>query len=183
MSDIYRSPYEAYPFLSERSDDLRCDFELLTDEMASGTGKLRAMVMHRVNSSGGPDPWLCDELSWVCEMIYNLNPTLRTSLTITDQEFEWLERTVDRLGEQVDRRCGGFVLPMGTEAACEAHLLRVQAKKLVRLIYRYIELGGEVPDRLLDIANLLSQYYFYLALSLNEAENVSEVPFSSRNYD
>ena len=32
--ELYQSPYEAYPFLSDDSEDLRCDFELLTDELA-----------------------------------------------------------------------------------------------------------------------------------------------------
>ncbi len=27
---LYRSPYEAYPFLCDADDDLRCDFELAT---------------------------------------------------------------------------------------------------------------------------------------------------------
>ena len=39
-----------------------------------------------------------------------------------------------------------------------------------------------VPDRRLDLANLLSGYFFYLALHLNEAEGVEEVPYVSRNY-
>ena len=29
---LYRSPYEAYPFLCDAGEDLRCDFELLTDD-------------------------------------------------------------------------------------------------------------------------------------------------------
>ena len=40
----YRSPYEAYPFLCDADDDLRCDFELLTDELASGAGLLRSRI-------------------------------------------------------------------------------------------------------------------------------------------
>ena len=39
-----------------------------------------------------------------------------------------------------------------------------------------------MPDRLLDLANLLSGYFFYLALHLNEVEGVDEVPYVSRNY-
>ena len=30
MENIYRSPDEAYPFLADEPQDLRCDFELLT---------------------------------------------------------------------------------------------------------------------------------------------------------
>ena len=28
---LYRSPYEAYPFLSDADGDLRCDYEILKD--------------------------------------------------------------------------------------------------------------------------------------------------------
>ena len=42
MENIYRSPDEAYPFLADEPQDLRCDFELLTDELASLTGLLAA---------------------------------------------------------------------------------------------------------------------------------------------
>ena len=34
MENIYRSPDEAYPFLADEPQDLRCDFELLTDELS-----------------------------------------------------------------------------------------------------------------------------------------------------
>ena len=44
MENIYRSPDEAYPFLADEPQDLRCDFELLTDELASLTGLLAAKV-------------------------------------------------------------------------------------------------------------------------------------------
>ncbi len=65
--ELYRSPYEAYPFLCDDSDDLRCDFELLTDYMASSAGLLRTMVK---------DDVLREELLWICELIYHINPTL-----------------------------------------------------------------------------------------------------------
>lgn len=169
----YRSPYEAYPFLCDPSDDLRCDFELLTDEMASRCGLLRSQVT---------DAALRDELLWVCELIYHINPTLRTRLTITEEETAHLIEIATRLKDATQHRCKLFVLTQGCEAACCAHLLRVQGKQLVRLIYRWIEAGHEVPDRLLDLANLLSGYFFYAALYLNELAGVDEVPYESRNY-
>ncbi len=182
MSKLYRSPYEAYPFLCDAKDDLRCDFELLTDEMSSRTGLLLAKVMEVSKTNTNISTDLCKELCWVSELIYHLNPTLRTRLTITKEECTQLKEAVDRLQEQAKDRCKKFVLPIGSEIACEAHMLRVQAKQLVRLIYRYIEFGNEVPDLVLDIANLLSGYFFSLALVLNALEGVEETPFVSRNY-
>lgn len=167
----YRSPYEAYPFLSDGSGDLRCDFELLTDELASAAGLLRAQT---------EDEGLRAELLWVCELIYHVNPTLRTRFTVTEEEVTRLAAAVERL--QGESGVRGFVLPQGCVCACTAHLLRVRSKCLVRLLYRYMEGGGEAPDRLVDVCNLLSGYFFSLALKLNALAGTEEVPYASRNY-
>ena len=57
---LYRSPYEAYPFLCDADDDLRCDFELATDELASAVGMLRSQT---------EDQELAKELLWICELL------------------------------------------------------------------------------------------------------------------
>jgi hypothetical protein len=46
-----------------------------------------------------------------------------------------------------------------------------------------MENDNQVPNLLLDIANLLSGYYFSLALKLNKLADVEETPFVSRNYN
>lgn len=171
--EIYRSPYEAYPFLCDTPEDLRCDFELLTDEMASGVGLLRSRVK---------DEALREELLWVCELIYHMNPALRTPLMVTEEEKEQLYAASERLRLQCGERCRRFVTPQGCEAGCIAHILRVQGKKLVRLIYRHVYQGHSVEHRLLDLANLLSGYFFYLALRLNADEGAEEIEFVTRNY-
>lgn len=173
--ELYRSPYEAYPFLAEDGADLRCDFELLTDLLASGTGLLRAAVPPEEQA-------LRAELAWVCELIYHLNPTLRTRLTVRPAERDRLLAATQRLQAAAGARCRRFVLPAGCEAACRAHVLRVQAKQLVRLAYRHVRGGGAAEPLLLDVCNLLSGYFFSLALFLNEQAGEEEIPFVSRNY-
>ena len=169
--ELYRSPYEAYPFLSDAGDDLRCDFELLTDEMASATALLRARTT---------DEPLRAELLWLCELIYHINPTLRTRMTVTEEEVVRLSAAVKRL--QGETSTHGFVLPQGCEAACTAHLLRVKGKNLVRLLYRHMRQGHETPPLLVDACNLLSGYFFLLALKLNALADVAEIAYISRNY-
>lgn len=169
--ELYRSPYEAYPFLSDAGDDLRCDFELLTDEMASAAGLLRAQTT---------DESLRAELLWLCELIYHINPTLRTRMTVTEEEVARLSAAVERL--QGETSAHGFVLPQGCEAACTAHLLRVRGKSLVRLLYRHMQQGHEMPSLLIDVCNLLSGYFFLLALKLNALAGVAEITYISRNY-
>lgn len=171
--ELYHSPYEAYPFLSDESSNLCCDFELFTDLMASHTGLLRAQVA---------DKSLREDLLWICELIYHINPTLRTRLTVTEAEKDRLLQMASQLKDACGSRCKLFVLTQGSEAACTAHLLRVEGKMLVRLIYRHCQQGHTVPPLLLDLANLLSGYFFYLALRLNELDGVDEIPYESRNY-
>lgn len=171
--NLYRSPYEAYPFLCDSSENLCCDFELLTDEIASRTGLLRAQVKNEE---------LATELLWICELVYHMNPTLRTHLTVTREETDRLAAAVERLQKQCSDRCKRFVLTQGCEAACTAHILRVQCKSLVRLMYRHCEQGHEIPEMLFDLANLLSGYFFHLALKLNALEGVDEIDYISRNY-
>ena len=169
----YQSPYEAYPFLSEEPDDLRCDFELLTDEIASQIGLLRSKVEEKK---------LKEDLLWIDELIYHLNPTLRTKLSVTEEEKDHLINLHDNLKDEYKFNDFNFVLPQGSESASLAHILRVQTKKLVRLIYRYCYQGNEVDPLLIDIVNILSGYFFYLALKLNKEDNVKEIEFISRNY-
>ena len=170
---VYRSPYEAYPFLSDDSENLCCDFELLTDEITSMTGLLAQKAPH-----------FRPELLRVAELVYHANPTLRTRWTVTDEEVGWLCERVNALVEESKAKglCNLFVLPQGCEEACLAHVLRVKAKCLVRLIYRHVQQGHSVPEALLDFANLLSGYYFNLALILNDRAGVKELPYVSRNY-
>ena len=61
--------YIAYPFLYDDPSDLKCDFEILTDELASMIGLLRAFVNQN---------YLGDELEKINELVYHLNPSLRT---------------------------------------------------------------------------------------------------------
>ena len=167
----YRSPYEAYPFLSDAKDDLRCDFEILTDRISSMAGLLASLC-----------PEQRDEILRVDELVYHANPSLRTFFSITDEEIDWLKERVESLNEQTKSFCDKFVVPAGTPRACVAHVLRTDGKKLVRMLYRHAESGGKVDDRLFDFVNLVSGYFFLLALWLNHLDGFKEIPFVSRNY-
>lgn len=167
----YRSPYEAYPFLADAKDDLRCDFEILTDRISSMAGLLASLC-----------PEYRDEILKIDELVYHANPSLRTFFSVTDEEIEWLKARTDDLHEQTKGLCSKFVVPAGTTRACIAHVLRTDGKKLVRMLYRHAENGGKVDNRLFDFANLVSGYFFLLALMLNHLDGFDEIPFVSRNY-
>jgi len=166
------SKYEAYPFLSDASDDLRCDFEILTDEIASLVGLLRGMVSCED---------LRDELRFVCETIYHINPSLRTHTSVTQEELRRLDQIVQRLQGEM-QGSPSFVLPVGCESGAMAHVIRVKCKACVRLLYRYHGTGQDVDPLVLDFMNLFSGYFFFLALYLNAQSGTAELPYISRNY-
>ncbi|MCU9807626.1 hypothetical protein LEQ06_05255 [Paraclostridium sp. AKS46] len=68
------SKYLAYPFLYDKSDDLRCDYEIFTDEISSTIGLLRAFIV---------DENLKKELSEINELVYHMNASLRTFVSLT----------------------------------------------------------------------------------------------------
>ncbi len=173
MRNVYRSKYEAYPFLSDKPDDLRCDYEILTDEIASMIGLLRAMADEKN---------IREQLLFVCELVYHLNPSLRTKTTVTLEELEKLDRFVCDLKSTTDGRCKKFVLTQGSIGAGMAHVLRAKCKSLVRLLYRHYHQGNAVDEILFDFANLLSGYFFLLALKLNQIDGFDEIEYISRNY-
>lgn len=171
---IYRSPYEAYPFLADDIQDFRCDFEILSDEIACTIGLLNAK---------NKDPILQETLLWLCEMVYHINPTLRTRFSITDTELEKLSDMVKDMENNTKDVCHGFLLPQGCECACIAHILRTKCKALVRLIYRFqYSSNAEVSNQLYDFCNLLSGYFFFLSIYFNKINHTPEIPFISRNY-
>ena len=108
MEKMYRSPYEAYPYLSSKPEDLRCDFELMTDELASMTGLLRGYVQQL---DVPEQPALTEELAKICELIYHVNPTTRTKLTVTEEEIAWLLERVNAMNELTYEENRPFVLP------------------------------------------------------------------------
>ena len=170
MKEIYRCPYEAYPFLSDPSDILSCDFEIMTDRMSSMVGLIAAKCPERR-----------EELLRVDELIYHFNPTLRTFLSIEDEEFEWLMNAIESMEKELGDK-SKFVLPAGSERACLAHVLRTDGKALVRMLYRIRERGVEFSDKVIDFGTLISGYFYMLALWLNKADGVEEISFESRNY-
>ena len=174
MSNCYRSEYEAYHFLCDPADNLCCDFEILTDKMASLNGLLRATVT---------DKKIQEELLSICELLYHANPSLRTKVTLTKKEIEWLNTLFYRLREETSGKCSMFLLPQGSHGACLAHVLRSMCNEAVRMIYRHDEAGHITDPLLYDFFNLLSGYFYALALKLNKSADIQEFEFVSRNYE
>ena len=117
-----------------------------------------------------------DELLAIDELIYHAK---RLAAHVSEPEAGG-----DRLAARADGGAGGrdgrplrpLRAPGRFAARLRAHVLRTDGKRLVRLLYRFAQRGGKVEDALFDFANLLSGYFFLLALALNHADGVSERP-------
>ncbi|MDR1908793.1 MAG: ATP--cob(I)alamin adenosyltransferase [Spirochaetaceae bacterium] len=175
--------YLSYSFLYDDPADLRCDFEIATDEVASMIGYLRSLI---------DDEGLREELCKLNELMYHVNPCLRTRLAITPAEVDWLHERIETLQREVRERFDAaaaprpnkarFVIPQGCPAASYSHIIRNRCKALVRMMYRHKERGNAVDDLLFDYVNLFSGYFYSLSLKLNQDQGVEEREFTSRVY-
>jgi ATP:cob(I)alamin adenosyltransferase len=172
----------AYSFLYEDAADLKCDFEILSDEIASMIGLLRALA---------DDRDIKEELTRINELMYHINPSLRTKVTVSEDELHWLEERAEALREETRDSLRGFpkergkplfVIPQGCAAAAHSHIIRNKCKALVRLLSRHQQQGNPVEDLLFDFINLYSNYFYFLALKLNKDQGVGETQFISRVY-
>ncbi|MDR2518089.1 MAG: ATP--cob(I)alamin adenosyltransferase [Spirochaetaceae bacterium] len=180
------STYLAYSFLYDDAADLRCDFELLTDEIASMTGLLRSLLS-RQDAAALPEAR--SDLERVNRLVYHLNPSLRAGVGVTPEELAWLHRKTMSLQEaaqdHIPRTLEGeptFLIPQGCTPAALSHVLRCKCKTLARLVSRHQQGGHEVDELVFDFANLLSGYFYSLALALNKSRGEKEQLFISRAY-
>jgi cob(I)alamin adenosyltransferase len=178
------SKYLAYSFLYDDAEDLKCDFELFSDEIASMIGFLRSLLGDAARAA---KPDLADELQTVNELMYHINPSLRTKVMVTADELAWLLEKTAQLNKAAREGYppqGGltFFVPQGTKEAAQSHLVRCRCKMLVRLLSRYRQQGNDVDELLFDFVNVYSGYFYSLALWFNKIAGVKEIPFKSRVY-
>ncbi|HCC38114.1 MAG TPA: ATP--cob(I)alamin adenosyltransferase, partial [Treponema sp.] len=93
------SKYLAYSFLYDDAADLKCDFEILTDEISSMIGLARSLLDDNDKNAA---PELADDLQKINELMYHINPSLRTKVTVTAEELEWLDRKTRDLQTAVE---------------------------------------------------------------------------------
>jgi len=178
------SEYLAYPFLYDDAADLKCDFEIMTDEISSMIGLLRSLLNDKDRKACSD---MEEDLSKINELMYHINPSLRTKVTVTAEELEWLHKKTEGLQKAVEEELPkskgpSFFIPQGCTSAALSHVIRTKSKVLVRLLSRYKQQGNQADDILFDFINLYSGYFYFLAMWFNKTHGTEEHPFVSRNY-
>ena len=80
--------------------------------------------------------------------------------TLTTDVAQWMQR---------DIRFRGFILPAGSDAACQVHIARTVCRRAERIM---VALQDQTS---VEYLNVLSKYLFHLALFLNQVESVDEI--------
>ena len=120
------------------------------------------------------------ELRQVQALVYHLNGSVRGRMAVEEADLDWLKARYDH--HNGFGAVTGFVLPTGSPAVMALHLCRSGAKKSIRQLVRCEEAGLTVDDRLLRLANLLTNYFFCLTVRLKQHLKLEEIPFVSKSY-
>ncbi len=162
-----------YPFIYETSS--LCDFEVATDELCSHIGAIITLLPEKSRD-------ISRDLEQLQPLIYHLNGSIRGRLAIDEADLKWLLARYHNYQQAIAGKIDGFVLPRGPQPSPQLHLARSAAKKAIRLMVRIDKEGIEVPDILHRFCNLLCNFFFVVALCLNQRAGFTEQPFISKSY-
>ncbi|MBY5992559.1 ATP--cob(I)alamin adenosyltransferase [Ferrimonas balearica] len=165
-----------YPFIFESGPST--DFEVQTDELCSQIGYALALLASELSEAQLAE--LKPELHRVQALVYHLNGSVRGKLAVSEADLDWLKARYDH--HHGFGTVGGFVLPTGSPGVMALHLCRSGAKKSIRQLVRCEEAGLMVHERLLRLANLLTNYFFCLTVRLKAQLGQEEIPFQSQSY-
>ena len=162
-----------YPFIYEQS--YLCDYDVATDELCSHVGNMLSVL-----DEGFED--ISADLNILHPMIYHLNGSIRGKLAISETDLIWLKERYHDYQRQTKGLIDGFVLPRGNRQTMPFQLARSAAKKAIRMMVRIDQEGRAVPDVLHRFCNLLCNFFFVLALTVNARNGFEEVAFISKSY-
>lgn len=162
------SEYIACPYLFDPIDDFTTDFELQCELLSSSIGLLISFL---------EDDYFYNQLNSINSFVFNSISSIRNNFSIPNEHIDFINSSIQNL-KSISDNSKGFILPQGTTTASCSHILRVQSKSLVRLIFRIEQSGACVDKSVATFFNLLSAYFFNLSLALNKRANVLEIPFS-----
>ena len=159
----------SYPFLSESQKMV--DHEVLTDQLASLLGS--------IYSKQTP---LKEETWWMMDRVLHLNGSIRGKKAITSSDIEEGLRLYHILKQRNKERLTRFVYPTGHQIACDYHVARATAKKVVRNLHLMQQDGLQIDEDLIDFANLIANILFACSVDVNREYGIEEIEFHSKSY-
>lgn len=111
-----------------------------------------------------------------------MNPSLRTFVSVTQDDLDWVYERYIFYKNENENLVKRFVIPQGGICSGYCHVILSKFKYVVRLLYRHKQNGNEFDNILFNFFNLLSGYFFALAIKFNKDEGIAEKEFISKNY-
>ena len=167
---------EIAPHHQNKNEDIIIDFEILTDEISSLIGLALSYLTPQQSLR------FKESLLFISELSYHASTALRISNTITQSEIQKLETLLTTLETEIAPNHKKIILPQGSTASATCHIIRTKCNVALRLLHKYNDANPQhqVDPLCLDMFNLSSGYFLYLAIKLNMLNNVEEVEFKSR---
>jgi ATP:cob(I)alamin adenosyltransferase len=154
-----------------------CDFEVATNELCNQIGSIHTAL---VKDAAMAD--IAADLDRLQPLAFHLNGSIRGRMAIEEADVQWLQARLDHYRDAIQGRVAGFVLPRGEAPVPTLYAAVTSAKQAIRHMVRIEQEGREIPPLLPRIANLMGNFFFVLAQTVNHRRGVVEVPFESKSY-
>ncbi|MDD4184456.1 MAG: hypothetical protein PHI01_03500 [Candidatus Izemoplasmatales bacterium] len=97
---------------------------------------------------------------------------------ITDKDLEWIAGKYVEIRDMV-KPVTGYIMPSGSVPATMMHIICAKTRFLARYVYLMIANENKKCAPLLEFVNMLSNYYFYFAIWLNEQAGIDNSLYKS----
>ena len=163
------------------------DYEVVTNELCNQVGGIYSQLARDTSMAD-----IAADLDRLQPLVFHANGSIRGRLAIEEADVAWLQSRLDHYRDALQGKVAGFVLPRGDAPVPELFSAISSAKQAIRHMVRIekeferdLEQGGklrEISPLLPRFCNLMGNFFFALALTVNHRRGVVEVPFESKSY-
>ena len=151
------------------TESLGSEISLLNDEISSLFGVLFSLEDTFPNE-------IEKDLRRCQEYHMNLLAAVSSNDLLNETDLDWvIEKYVSM--RSVCKPVDGYIYPNGCMASSLLHFIRAKTRSMIRLIYRMEKEEQRKIPYFIEFANMLSNYYFYVALRLNEINGIDHTVF------
>lgn len=162
-----------YPFIYETSP--LCDFEVLTDELASRLGGIAPQLEVECDD-------IRADISTLVEWAFHLNGSIRGQQAIHEENINWLTQRYKYYQAELGDTVTSFVLPEGAAPVGDLNLAKCNCKKVIRQMVLIDAAGIHIPPELMRFTNLLANWLFCVSMVINKRRGFPIRTFVSQSY-
>lgn len=146
------------------TDSLGSDISLINDEIASLIGLL-------LSSDYNIPKNILDDIQKCQAYHMKMLSAVSSNDIIQSEDLDWIIEKYIKIRSEC-KPLKGYIYPNGHKASALMHVIRSRTRSLIRVIYLMEKTENRKIDNLIEFTNMLSNYYFYIAVKINEINNV-----------